>query len=169
MATCWKTSTFSTFSCEKVVRHFLVNIPCEIWGFLQQHWCWRFWSSGTLHHALSHMTYSDVSKEQCNFIFNSWGHIRSSRTYQSWLWRCYTALKCHGTANYPLQSISSQKTSTLKETCYSILERMKKVCGPRLKTVSYPPQCKRHMCNFTRVTSKCIMTFISASLNHVPW
>jgi len=73
------------------------------------------------------MTYSDVSKEHSNLIFNSWGNIRSSRTYQSWLWRCYTALKCQGTANYPLQSISSQKTSALKETCYSSLEGIKKI------------------------------------------
>jgi hypothetical protein len=30
VATCWKISTFSIFSCEKVVRHFLVNNPCDI-------------------------------------------------------------------------------------------------------------------------------------------
>jgi len=147
-----------TFSCEKGVRHFLVNNPCEIWGFLPQYWCWASWSSEMLHYALGHMTYSDVSKEQSKFIFNSWGYIGSSRTNQSWLWRFKTALKYQGTANYPVQSISSCKTSTRKETWYSSLERIKKVCGSRLKTVSYPPQCKRHMCNFTGVTSTCVMT-----------
>ena len=104
--TCWKTSTSSSSNCEKVVKHTMVNVPCEIWGFLPQHLCWGFCSSGMLHCEVCNITYSDVLKEHSNFIFKGWGHIRSSRTYQSWWWSCYTASKCQGMANYPLHNIT---------------------------------------------------------------
>jgi hypothetical protein len=94
--------------------------------------------------------YSGVLKENSDFIFMCWGHIRSSRTYQSWWWRCYTASKCHGMANYPLHSITFQKTSTLKDTVTVASKESKKLLKQGWKL------SHRYICDFTKVNSECL-------------